>query len=73
LKGVQITHISAQFKTFFAYSPSSDEENSVVLKGGSDVWATQAPEIVPSLQGRNVISVVLGDYHFGALTARGEL
>ena len=31
------------------------------------------PTIVPALQNRSVISVVLGDYHYGALTATGKL
>lgn len=35
--------------------------------------ATLKPTIFPSLQYRDVISVVLGDYHYGALTASGKL
>ena len=31
------------------------------------------PDVLPSLQYRSVISVVLGDYHFGALTSDGKL
>ena len=31
------------------------------------------PTIIPELQNRSVISVVLGDYHYGALTATGKL
>lgn len=31
------------------------------------------PKILPSLQYRKIISVVLGDYHFGALTSDGKL
>ena len=31
------------------------------------------PKIIPELQNRSVISVVLGDYHYGALTADGQL
>ena len=32
-----------------------------------------SPTIIPELQNRDVISVVVGDYHYGALTASGEL
>jgi SCF-associated factor 1 len=31
------------------------------------------PTIIPSLQYRDIISVVLGDYHYGALTSSGKL
>ena len=31
------------------------------------------PTVIPSLQYRGVISVVLGDYHYGALTGTGKL
>ena len=31
------------------------------------------PTIVPELQNKSIISVVLGDYHFGALTSSGAL
>ena len=31
------------------------------------------PNIIPELQNRSVISVLLGDYHHGALTADGQL
>lgn len=43
---------------------------------GSDVTSSQrsaAPKVIPELQNRNVISVVLGDYHYCALTVNGEL
>ena len=31
------------------------------------------PKIIPELQNRSVISIVLGDYHSGALTADGQM
>lgn len=31
------------------------------------------PQIIPSLQNRSVISIHMGDYHYGALTSSGEL
>ncbi|TBU47471.1 RCC1/BLIP-II [Dichomitus squalens] len=77
-----ITHISASFETFFAYSVG---KTSAVLMGKGipaqsahvphpDPFTNDfAPTIIPELQNRSVISVVLGDYHYGALTATGKL
>ncbi len=31
------------------------------------------PTVIPELQNRSVISVVVGDYHYGALTSEGKL
>ncbi|KZT50510.1 RCC1/BLIP-II protein [Calocera cornea HHB12733] len=67
---MRITHVSAQFNTFVAYSTGS---SSVVLMGTSGHGPDMSPSVVPALQHRNVISVVLGDYHRAALTAQGEL
>ncbi|KDQ13797.1 hypothetical protein BOTBODRAFT_33233 [Botryobasidium botryosum FD-172 SS1] len=67
---LKFNHISAHFKTFFAYSTGA---HSVVLIGKNETTARDAPHIIPSLQNRSVVSVVLGDYHFGALTSGGEL
>ncbi|KAI0064013.1 RCC1/BLIP-II [Artomyces pyxidatus] len=67
---MQITHISAHFETFVAYSTGS---SSIILMGDTDTDASSAPKILPGLQHRAIISVVLGDYHFGALTASGQL
>lgn len=41
--------------------------------GNTDTNVESAPTIIPQLQNISVISVVLGDYHFGALTANGKL
>ena len=62
--------ISAHFHTFFAYSTGA---SSVVLRGAENTLPDSQPEIQASLQNRDVISVVLGDYHWGALTAAGKL
>ncbi|KIJ20926.1 hypothetical protein PAXINDRAFT_106772 [Paxillus involutus ATCC 200175] len=70
LQDIRITHISAQYRTFVAYSPGS---SSVVLLGSNETNTDSEPRILPALQNRNVISVVLGDYHFGALTSTGKL
>ncbi|KAI0630525.1 RCC1/BLIP-II [Trametes polyzona] len=69
---MHINHISGSFQTFFAYSTGA---SSVVLMGKatSDSPATTLPTVIPELQNRAVISVVLGDYHYGALTGTGEL
>ncbi|KZW01263.1 RCC1/BLIP-II protein [Exidia glandulosa HHB12029] len=67
---VVITHISAHFHTFFAYSTG---DSSVVLQGGDATVAATSPTVLPALQQRGVIAVVLGDYHWGALTAQGKL
>lgn len=41
--------------------------------GNTDTNATSMPKIIPALQNKSVISVVLGDYHCGALTSTGKL
>lgn len=66
---IRITHISAQYRTFVAYSTGS---SSVVLKGTNETTVGD-PEIVPELQNRNIISLIIGDYHYGALTSTGKL
>lgn len=66
-----ITHISAHFETFFAYSPGSikdDFASSVVLKGSkTDLHRREnqgergaTPEIIQDLQGKGVIKIVVG-------------
>jgi len=69
-EAVRINHISAHFQTFIAYSTGS---SSVVLMGSKETTADSEPTVLPALQNKNVISVVLGDYHFGALTSSGRL
>ncbi|TFY69106.1 hypothetical protein EVJ58_g618 [Rhodofomes roseus] len=76
-----ITHISAQFRTFVAYSTGDRsvvimgkiQDPGVVPAGAPHVPSRVSPIILPALQNRGVISVVLGDYHCGALTADGKL
>jgi hypothetical protein len=41
--------------------------------GSIDTTAESDPKILPALQNKSVISVVLGDYHNGALTSTGKL
>jgi hypothetical protein len=41
--------------------------------GDVDTNEEAQPKIIPELQNRGVISIVLGDYHYGALTADGQL
>jgi len=45
----------------------------VVLWGSHETDADSKPLIIPALQNNDVISVVLGDYHYGALTSTGKL
>jgi len=69
-ESMKITHISAHFEHFFAYSTGS---SSVVLQGGTITLPESKPHIIPELQNKNIISVVLGDYHYAALAANGKL
>ncbi|THH05395.1 hypothetical protein EW145_g4827 [Phellinidium pouzarii] len=66
----KIAHITAHFEHFVAYTT---EVNSVVLRGSTDTTADHEAEIIPALQYKSIISVVLGDYHNAALTAEGKL
>ncbi|KAI0692434.1 regulator of chromosome condensation 1/beta-lactamase-inhibitor protein II [Cytidiella melzeri] len=82
-----ISHISGHFKTFTAYSPNPgivlmgniDDDPSFTHPTitNSSILPPQPlkPTILPTLQAPHncVISVVLGDYHFGALTTTGKL
>ena len=52
---------------FFAYS------SSTVLKGDVHTAPGVLPIIIPELQNKSIVSVVLGDYSFGALTSSGRL
>lgn len=67
---MQITHISANFLHFIAYSTGS---SSVVLIGDTDTNRESSPKVVPALQDKSIISVVLGDYHNVALTSNGKV
>ncbi|KAI8985750.1 RCC1/BLIP-II [Trametes punicea] len=69
---MHINHISASFQTFVAYSTG---RSSTVLMGKASAESpdTFLPTVIPELQNRSVISVVLGDYHYGALTGTGKL
>jgi SCF-associated factor 1 len=65
-----LQQISAHFLTFTAYSTGQD---SIVLTGQNDASPTTKPTVIPALQNRGVISMVLGDYQFGALLENGQL
>lgn len=66
----QHKQISANFLHFVAYSTGS---SSIVLIGDTETTPASEPKIIPQLQNKSVISVVLGDYHNAALTAHGKL
>lgn len=65
-----LSQITAHFETFVAYSIGS---SSITLMGDVNTMGDTLPKIKPELQNRSVISTVLGDYHYGALTADGQL
>ncbi|ESK97802.1 f-box protein [Moniliophthora roreri MCA 2997] len=67
---MKITHVSAHFRHFIAYST---EGSSIVLMGNLETTSEMQPQIIPELQNQSIISVVLGDYHYGALTSTGKL
>ncbi|GAA5987077.1 hypothetical protein JCM5350_003750 [Sporobolomyces pararoseus] len=74
-ENVKITHVSAHFNSFAAYSvpSSSDSTESLVLLGNSDWHEQVEPTVIPELQGLGVIKVAQGDYHNIALTSSGHL
>jgi SCF-associated factor 1 len=67
---INVLQISAHYQTFVAYSTGS---SSIVLMGNQESGPESRPTVLPELQNKGVISVVLGDYHFGALTTTGKL
>jgi len=67
---MKITHISANFLNFMAYSIGP---SSIVLMGDTNTTPASSPKILPALQNKSIISVVLGDYHNVALTSSGEV
>ncbi|KAJ7334174.1 regulator of chromosome condensation 1/beta-lactamase-inhibitor protein II [Mycena albidolilacea] len=69
-QAMKITHISAHFKKFFAYSTGS---SSVVLMGDTDTTEETNPHIEPALQNKHVVSMLVGDWHNAALTSSGQL
>jgi SCF-associated factor 1 len=44
-----------------------------VLLGDCETVAVTQPKIIPEIQNKSVISVVIGDYHNAALTSDGKL
>ncbi|KAM0787403.1 hypothetical protein ACM66B_003487 [Microbotryomycetes sp. NB124-2] len=69
----RITHISAHFKSFFAYSVPADNnlDSSIVLQGDAEWTEDVGPVVIRELQHRSVIKVAQGDYHNLALTSDG--
>ena len=45
----------------------------MVLKGEIETSPESLPIVIPELQNRSVIPVILGDYHYGVLTSSGKL
>ncbi|GAA5903797.1 hypothetical protein JCM8208_006582 [Rhodotorula glutinis] len=71
----RITHVSAHFESFAAYSVplSSDPAGSIVLLGRKDMDDSAAPIVIPELQNIGVIKIAHGDWHNLALTSSGHL
>lgn len=72
----QITHISAQFTSLTSYStlpPSRVHHARLPNYSLTGAGAQFRPDPLPSLQGQGVIQVAIGDYHYAALTSRGEM
>ncbi|KAI9637852.1 regulator of chromosome condensation 1/beta-lactamase-inhibitor protein II [Dioszegia hungarica] len=72
----QITHISAQFTSLTSYStlpPSRVHHARLPNYSLTGASAQFRPDPLPSLQGQGVIQVAIGDYHYAALTSRGEM
>ncbi|KAN0063691.1 hypothetical protein ACQY0O_003741 [Thecaphora frezii] len=75
---LRISHVSAHFRTFVVYTSDGamaerGHGGGIVLLGDSDAGPETVPTVIPRLQDAGVIKVVLGDYHFGALTESGEV
>lgn len=78
--GLRIKHISAQFRTWVAYTVASagaegtaSDEGGIVLLGKGDGVSETGPEVKHELQDAGVIKVSVGDWHCGALTASGKV
>ncbi|GMK59581.1 hypothetical protein CspeluHIS016_0801870 [Cutaneotrichosporon spelunceum] len=73
-----ITHISAQFTTFATYStPTSGSGGKVLLQRLETVSPHCGRELrpmdVPGLDNLPVVEVTAGDWHWAALTSKGEM
>ncbi|KAI0259677.1 RCC1/BLIP-II [Gloeopeniophorella convolvens] len=66
----RITDITAHFPGFAAYSTGPE---STVLTGTEETHARSRPRVVRGLQNRGVTAVTMGDDHWAALTASGEV
>ncbi|ORY27217.1 regulator of chromosome condensation 1/beta-lactamase-inhibitor protein II [Naematelia encephala] len=65
-----ITHISAQFQSLTSYSSTSILHTRIEpFETGPNLRPAQ----LPALQGKHVIQVAIGDYHWAALTSAGEM
>ncbi|WWD16048.1 hypothetical protein CI109_100473 [Kwoniella shandongensis] len=74
-----ITHITAQFESITTYAtPTAHSSASAVYHSrlphfSESFGETLQPDLLPALQDKGVIQVALGDYHYAALTSRGEM
>ncbi|WVQ71765.1 hypothetical protein IAR50_001306 [Cryptococcus sp. DSM 104548] len=78
-----ITHITAQFQSITSYAtPTSTSDTSALYhtRLDDDVPISENPDILlyrpdalPTLQNKQIIQVASGDYHYAALTSKGEM
>ncbi|OXM80887.1 SCF-associated factor 1 [Cryptococcus neoformans Bt63] len=82
-----ITHITAQFESITSYATATQQTQSSAVYHTrvpadtvpSPSFASEPtvllhrPDFLPDLQNKGIIQVALGDYHYAALTNRGEM
>ncbi|GAC93642.1 hypothetical protein PHSY_001207 [Pseudozyma hubeiensis SY62] len=71
----KISHISAHFRSFVTFhtitsAEGGEDTQTLVLLGTA---TGSEPQLIPELQASGVIKVTMGDYHWGALTEKGEV
>ncbi|PWN96731.1 hypothetical protein FA09DRAFT_331191 [Tilletiopsis washingtonensis] len=74
---LRLTHLSANFRSFVAYSQPSTNDGAhaqgIVLLGDEDAGHLSPPKLLPELQGSGVLKVAVGDYHFASLDSAGKV
>lgn len=70
-----ISHITAQYGSITSYSTITSSVFHVRIPADTSpgFGANLRPIPLPGLQGKGLIQVALGDYHYAALTSAGEL
>ncbi|WRT67267.1 uncharacterized protein IL334_004234 [Kwoniella shivajii] len=74
-----ITHITAQFRSFTTYatptatSSKSAVYHTIISEYSANLGERTLPKQLESLQNKGIIQVAIGDYHYAALTDKGEM